>query len=216
MHGRAEVVLQKAAQNRLDVLRQRRTRAFVDVRLVDDVGGHVRGLQNVDYAAHVSVCQPHARIQTTLDVLDLLGIGDDAHPLEALLAAERRETEASAARLEGGYDLGRVVTDEAEPRVARVLFDDAPQCRLRWGGHVVRLVEDDHLRCRREHNAGARELLDLVAHSFDSTVIRCVQLEDHGLELLAIQLVCASENCGGFASSRRAVEEQVRQLSGVD
>ena len=50
----------------------------------------------------------------------------------------------------------------------------------------------------------------------DSTVVRCVQLEDHGLEVLAIQLVCAGENRGGFASSRRPVEKQVRQLSCVD
>ena len=69
-------------------------------------------------------------------------------------------------------------------------------------------------RAARRAASGGRVAAESV--TVDSAVVRRVQFEDHGVEVLAIQRVCAGENRGGLASSRRPVEEQVRQLSCVD
>lgn len=115
---------------------------------------------------------------------------------------------------------------------------------LRIAGHGVRLVEDDQLQAGAEQLLRAGKLLDLLANHVNAAVVRGVELkqgsrtrvnapicahlpqtdfrfkhthlEHHGREIVAIHLPCARKNGGGFAGSRRAVEQQVRQLVGLD
>ena len=120
---RVELVVEKGLCDLFDVVRFRLTRA-----LVDGVAGHVlvchRGtLENVEALAHVPVTElfhSHYRLVVHLNPLcfdDLVQSRSD------VLRLEGREAELCAARLEGGDDLVHIITDEAEPRVCRVVLN---------------------------------------------------------------------------------------------
>ena len=50
------------------------------------------------------------------------------------------------------------------------------------------------------------EILDGVSDRVDAPLIRGIEFEDHRLELLAIHLTSTSDDGGGLAGARRAVE----------
>ena len=94
---------------------------------------------------------------------------------------QRREAEAGAAGQQRGRELVRVVCDDAEARVGRILFHDAAQRHLGRRCHGVSFVEDDEfercerrgagLRCGGEDLLGAAERFDLLADHVDTSVV---------------------------------------------
>lgn len=102
-------------------------------------------LQHVQRASHIALAQLHQTIYRSRQYLDILLLNHqvDQHPDIRLL--ERTEPEPRAARQQRGRQLVRVVCDDAEARVGRVLFHDAAERHLRGRRHGVGFVEDDQL-----------------------------------------------------------------------
>lgn len=136
--------------------------------------------------------------------------GQDALPDVGV--RERSEPEPRAAALQSRDDLGRIVRDQAEPRVARVLLDDAPQGELRVLGHRVALVEDHELEFIGEDRARRGEVDDLLPDDADPAVVRGVELEDHrGHGRGPVERAGDSQDGGSLSRSRGTVEEEVRE-----
>ena len=103
---------------------------------------------------------------------------------------------------------------------------------LRIGCHSVSLVQNHEFHALGEQLHCAGEVLDLVPHHADATIIRSVQLGDttpreshqhrdypkrqylkcHALPLLAVQPLGASDDGGSLPGSRGSVQQQVWQL----
>ena len=113
-------------------------------------------LQHVQRSPHIPLAQPDQTLDgVVLDPHALL-LGHPIHQRPDVGLLQRAEAEARAARQQRGRQLVRVVCDDAEARVGRVLFHDAPQRHLRRVGHGVGLVEHDELEGGRERRGGRR------------------------------------------------------------
>lgn len=119
----------------------------------------------------------------------------------------------------------RVIRNNAEPRVGRVLLHDPAQRHLRRRRHGVRLIEDNQLIRRhrlgpglgggREDLPRAGERLDLLAHDVDAAVVGGVELEHHLPHVLdAVDAPGQCEDGGGLAGAGGAVEEEVGEAVG--
>lgn len=75
------------------------------------------GLQGVERTSHVALGELDQRVQAFRGQANLLLLGDRLHSRQHLLALERGEPKASAARLDRRDQLRQVVADEAEARV---------------------------------------------------------------------------------------------------
>ena len=134
------------------------------------------------------------------------------HPLPDVRVRQRREPEPRAPGLQRRDDLRGVVGDQAEARVAGVLFYDAAQSKLRVLGHRVALVQDHQLELVGEDRPRRREVDDLLPDDADASVVRGVELEDHrGHGGRAVEGAGDCEDGGGLARSWGAVEEEVRE-----
>jgi hypothetical protein len=62
-----------------------------------------------------------------------------------------------------------------------------------------------------EDGLGGGKVLDLLPDHVNASVIRGIELEHHVLSGGAIDLACNGQHCGCLASSRRPVQQEVRQ-----
>lgn len=86
----------------------------------------------------------------------------------------------------------------------------SPQRILGIIGHGIGLVQDDQLVARIEHGPSGGKVHDRSSDNAYTTVIGCIQLQDHGIELGGgIELFGTGKDCAGLAGSRRAIEQQV-------
>ena len=111
-----------------------------------------------------------------------------------------------------------VVCNDTESGVGGVFLHDPPQCHLSGRSHSICFIKDDKLEvgdviliaalveAASEDLLGRRECLDLLSDHVDTSVVGCVQLQDHLSHVfVAIDLSCQGEYCGCFAGTGRAV-----------
>jgi hypothetical protein len=122
----------------------------------------------------------------------------------------------------------RIIRNNTEPRVRRILLHNPPQRHLRRRRHRIRLIQYNQLirrhrlparlaRGGREDLPRAGERLDLLAHDVDAAVVGGVELENHLAHVLdAVDAARESEHGGGLAGAGGAVEEEVGEAVGFD
>lgn len=183
-------------------------------------------LEDIQSTAHVALAQPDQRVHRLGANLHILLVDNLDHQLPDVGLLQRTEAEARAAAQQRGAELVRVIGNDAEARVGRVLFHDAAQRHLRRVGHGVGLVEDNQLVPRHgcfgaaahaEDLLGGGKRLDLLAHHVDAAVVGRVELQHHLPHLGGtVDAPREGQDGRGLARAGRAVEEQVRQAVGVD
>jgi len=187
--------------------------------------GCVASLQDVQRPTHVSPTKPDKRLGRLGHNLDILLLNHLIHQHPDIRLLERTKPEPRAPRQQRGRELVRVIGNDAESRVDRVLFHDAPQRHLRRVGHGICLVQDNQLvardpalcRCRGEYLLGGGERLDLLAHYVDAAVVRRVELQHHLPHVFGpVYSPGEGEDRGCLARAGGAVEQKVGEPVGVD
>jgi hypothetical protein len=177
-------------------------------------------LQHVERPPHVALAQPHQRIGRVRGDLDVLLLNYLVHEDTDILLLQGAEAEPCTPRQQSRAELVRVVCNDAEARVGRVLLHDAAEGHLSGVCHGVGLVKDDELEARNACPRGRRahredllcggEGLDLLAHDVDATVVGGIELEHHLAHVLGtVDATGEGEDGRRLACARRAVEQQV-------
>ena len=72
-------------------------------------------------------------------------------------------------------DFANIVTNKAEASISDIFFHDSTESQMGVFGHCITLVQNDELKLLAEDCTRAGEVLDLIAHDVDATVVRCVK-----------------------------------------
>lgn len=184
-------------------------------------------LKHIQRPPHVPLGQFRQRLRSLLRNIHRLLLHNPIHQHPNIPLLQRTKPKPCAPRQQRRRQLMRIIRNNAEPRVGRVLLHDPPQRHLRRRRHRVRLIQDDQFVRRHRLRPGlgqggedlprAGEGLDLLAYDVDAAVVGGVELENHLSHVFdAVDAPGQREDGGGLAGAGGAVEEEVGESVGFD